>query len=140
MTEEAKRCVDALRTSCEENGSCPDCPVEFWCHSKNGVSLEDAAADLIESLSTQLEQVTRERDEYLAEHDLLDAQVTALDGALYAMTRERDAAVRDFTEAMKYSESCIFCKHLDVTDDEGGCDMPKLMPGESCWQWRGVEG
>ena len=62
MTEEAKLIVAALQTSCEENGSCPDCPVNYWCHAKNGVRLEDAAADLIESLSEQLEQVTRERD------------------------------------------------------------------------------
>lgn len=55
MIEEAKLIVAALRTSCEENGSCPDCPVNYWCHAKNGDRLEEAAADLIESLSAQLE-------------------------------------------------------------------------------------
>ena len=58
MIEEVKLIVAALRTSCEENGSCPDCPVNYWCHAKNGVRLEDAAADLIETLSKQLDDQT----------------------------------------------------------------------------------
>lgn len=62
MIEEAKQIVAALRTSCEENGSCPDCPVNYWCHAKNGDRLDDAAADIIESLLAQLEEVENERD------------------------------------------------------------------------------
>ena len=52
---------------------------------------------------------------------------------------ERDAAIRDFTEVMKYSENCMFCKYLSGTDDEIDCNKPKIMPCENCWQWRGVE-
>lgn len=111
MTNEAKRCVVALRTKCREEGSCDACGKKYWCYLNGDDELSDHAADLIESLSAELEQVKR----------------------------ERDAAVEDFTEAMKYSEGCIFCKHLNVIDDDGGCDMPKILPGESCWQWRGVK-
>lgn len=95
MTERISELLSLLRD--EDNCNVLDCI--------------DEAADLIESISAELEQVKR----------------------------ERDAAVEDFTEAMKHSESCIFCKHLNVIDDDGGCDMPKILPGESCWQWRGAK-
>lgn len=62
MTEEAKRTVETLRY-CEESGArCGECPNGFNdkgvpnCHSMNAI------ADLIESLSAELEQVKRERD------------------------------------------------------------------------------
>lgn len=111
MTEEAKRCVDALRVRCRERDTCDGCPKDDYCHYHGNESLNDFAAYLIESLSEQLEQVTR----------------------------ERDAAIRDFTEVMKYSENCMFCKYLSGTDDEIDCNKPKIMPCENCWQWRGVE-
>ena len=112
MTEEAKKIVEALRI-CHSNEDCRDC--KFIDSDKDEMSCVNVlfvkAADLIESLSEQLEQVTS----------------------------ERDAAIRDFTEAMKYSESCMFCKYLSGTDDEVDCNKPKIMPCENCWQWRGVE-
>lgn len=131
MTEEAKRCVDALRVRCRERDTCDGCPKDDYCHYHGGESLNDFAAHLIESLSEQLEQVTRERDGL----NIMLSQALAM---LEARTRERDAAVRDFTEVMKYSENCMFCKYLSGTDDEIDCNKPKIMPCENCWQWRGV--
>ena len=61
MTEKAKRIVAALRVVCDER-SCEGCPCSDWCHKRKVNCLDDDAADLIESLSAQLEQVTRERD------------------------------------------------------------------------------
>lgn len=61
MTKEAKRIVAALRVVCDER-SCEDCPCYDWCHMRKVNCLDDAAANMIESLSAQLDQVTRERD------------------------------------------------------------------------------
>lgn len=58
MTDEAKRIVEALRF--EEDFECIDCPIPKGNCKEN--CLFDDAADLIESLSAQLDQVTRERD------------------------------------------------------------------------------
>lgn len=61
MTEEVRKCVEILRY-CEESGArCGGCPSGETngipnCHSQSHI------ADLIESLSAQLDQVTRERD------------------------------------------------------------------------------
>ena len=129
MTEEARLIVAALRTSCEENGSCPDCTINYWCHAKNGERLEDAAADIIESLTAQLEQVEMERDGL----NIMLAQAQAM---LETRTNERDAAVED----MKIIRSCRQCK----TWQEYFKDNGDVSPCEDCdmysnWQWRGVE-
>lgn len=62
MTDEVKRCVVALRTKCREEGSCNVCGKNSFCHLHGDEELSDLAADLIESLSEELEQVKRERD------------------------------------------------------------------------------
>ena len=118
MTKEAKRIVAALRVVCDER-SCEDCPCYDWCHMRKVNCLDDAAANMIESLSAQLEQVTR----------------------------ERDAAIRQQLEAYKNNPfACNFCKHDEVCDGRllacGDCDMD--CPCNTCidhdkWQWRGVE-
>ena len=62
MTEEVRKCVEVLRY-CEESGACcGGCP-----SGKNEQGIPNCysqshIADLIESLSAQLDQVTRERD------------------------------------------------------------------------------
>lgn len=59
MTEEARNIVEALHMCPDPKCICRDCPVYVpgkLCQN------ELKAADLIESLSEQLEQVTRERD------------------------------------------------------------------------------
>jgi len=60
MTDKVERIVDALRVICSEYECC-ECPSDAWCHNK-GQCLDWDAADLIESLSAELEQVKRERD------------------------------------------------------------------------------
>lgn len=89
MTEEAKLIVAALRTSCEENGSCPDCPVNYWCHAKNGVRIEDDAADLIESLSAENEILNAA----IGQLGTIECHRDMLEHELEQVTRERDAAV-----------------------------------------------
>lgn len=61
MTEEAKRIVAALRVVCDER-SCEGCPCSDWCYKRKVNCLDDDAANMIESLSAQLEQVEKERD------------------------------------------------------------------------------
>lgn len=112
MNEEAKRCAE----------SCREWYQAFSNFGKgNERSVKDllAVADLIESLSAQLDQVTR----------------------------ERDAAIRQQLEADKNNPSaCKSCKHDEVCDGRllacGDCDMD--CPCNTCidhdkWQWRGVE-
>lgn len=92
-------------SSCPDGARCGGCPSGETngipnCHSQSHI------ADLIESLSAQLDQVTR----------------------------ERDAAVRDFTEFANSTAICAFCKDFEF---DKPCD--KGSSGEDCWQWRGVE-
>ena len=109
MTEEARKLVATLRY-CDpfkdNNAKCSECPTAGkYCIKKNGTIIQ-TAADLIESLSAQLDQVTR----------------------------ERDAAVSDFTEFANSTAICAFCKDFEF---DKPCD--KGSSGEDCWQWRGVE-
>ena len=55
MTDKAKKIVDALRADCYEQGSCPDCAANEWCHGNATKPLDDYAADMIEALSAQFE-------------------------------------------------------------------------------------
>lgn len=59
MTDKAKRIVEALRMCPVSGYSCNDCPVYT-----PGITCQNElnAADLIESLSAELEQVKQERD------------------------------------------------------------------------------
>lgn len=92
MTDEAKDVVEALRIV--------------------GDSLFDNAADLIESLSAELEQVKRERD----------AAVESMRGwCAFCAHDERGKLLRE-------SPVCLACMHN--MDDE---DL------EDNWQWRGVK-
>ena len=106
MTEEVRKCVEVLRY-CEESGACcGGCP-----SGKNEQGIPNCysqshIADLIESLSAQLDQVTR----------------------------ERDAAVSDFTEFANIAAICVFCKDFEF-DKPCGKDISR----EDCWRWRGVE-
>ena len=105
MTEMAMRIVNALRVECGER-TCTACPCDDWCSGREVNCLENDAADLIESMSEQLEKVTR----------------------------ERDAAVSDFTEFANIAAICVFCKDFEF-DKPCGKDISR----EDCWRWRGVE-
>ena len=68
MTEEANVCVEVFRKAARFGvADCQYCPAYNVCPTGtagwNNECMFDTAADLIESLSAQLDQVTRERDE-----------------------------------------------------------------------------
>ena len=111
MTEEARKIVNAMRF--KEDFECIECPIPAGNCDEN--CLLDAAANLIESLSEQLDRVTR----------------------------ERDAAVEQIHE-IKACRHCVhgeFCPD----EVEGCDVCPKNpCPCKSCykdsnWQWIGVE-
>lgn len=79
MTEEAKRCVEALRDNIN-NGF-------LLVGGFNGSVHASEIIHLIESLSAQLEQVEKERDGL----NIMLAQAQAM---LETRTKERDAALR----------------------------------------------
>lgn len=87
------------------------------------------AADLIESLSAELEQVKRERDEAWKAVDSVSGQNEIMAGALEQVKRERDAAV----ETMAENPRCETCKHYTPGYFCLGCKR-----GDK-WQWRGVK-
>lgn len=113
MTEEVRKCVEILRY-CEESGArCGGCPSGETngipnCHSQSHI------ADLIESLSAQLEQVTRERD----------AAVEDLRGYCSTCVFKKPCIVTGCVGDM--GEVCKQCPCLDCADGRK-------------WQWRGVE-
>ena len=99
------------------------------------------AADLIESLAAELEQVKQERDGL----NILLGQAQSM---LETRTRERNAAIRQLLEADKNNPfACSYCKHDDVCDGRlavcGDCGMDGC-PCNTCinhsnWQWRGIQ-
>lgn len=110
MTEEVRKLVNALREDAE------------WAHANEwetpitlGDNL-DTAADLIESLSVQLDQVTRERDALLDE----------VKGDCYICTNYKDCTSNLCVSHRATSRECAGCKCRDCIYD-------------SEWQWVGVE-
>ncbi|MBR3924477.1 MAG: hypothetical protein IKJ45_15265, partial [Kiritimatiellae bacterium] len=99
MTDEAKRCVEALRVRCRERDSCTGCAKGDYCSYHGDEALHDFAADLIESLSAELEQVKAERDG-------LNVMLGQAQSMLETRTRERDVAVKD----LEFFAACQFCK------------------------------
>lgn len=81
------------------------------------------AADLIESLAAELEQVKQERDGL----NILLGQAQSM---LETRTRERDAAVEDLRTKAYYCETCA---HYTPGYFCSGCR------NKSNWQWRGAK-
>lgn len=88
----------------------------------------DEAADLIESLAAELEQVKQERDGL----NILLGQAQSM---LETRTRERDAAVEEWKQSAIAGKS--MCDMCMFSDDEGRC-WNDCIDGE-LWQWRGVK-
>lgn len=127
MNEEARETVKALRMCPDPSYGCYDCPV--FVPGKTCQN-ELKAADLIESLSAQLDQVTRERDG-------LSIMLTSATSAAETYKRERDAAVKDIEELRTryFRGTCHYCKHHGEEYISNDC----MDCHGSNWQWRGVE-
>ena len=117
MTEEANTCIEILRKAAQFGLiDCRCCPAYPMCPTGtvgwNNECMFDTAADLIASLSEQLEQVTR----------------------------ERDAAIKDLKLIISGDLSCAICGHYAYDEDDesricADCDVDTY----SNWHWRGVE-
>lgn len=130
MTDEAKQCVVALR-ACDLHKNvqpvaffvCKDCPgyePDVPCQ------INLIAADLIESLSAELEQVKMERDG-------LSIMLTQARSMLETRTRERDTAI----EYISIYKPCEACGLFELQGDN--CRKCRKYVSHPCWQWRGVQ-
>jgi hypothetical protein len=118
MTEEANACLDTLRKAAYVGSSfdCHDCPAYTACPTGtagwNNECIFDTAADLIESMSAELElteAVAAQARGLECERDMLAAE-------LEHVKYERDAAVKHLLECHK--TICPTCIHRTGT----GCD------------------
>ena len=80
MTDEVKRCVEILRKAVRFGViDCQYCPAYSVCPTGtvgwNNECMLDTAADLIESLAAELEQVKRERDAAIADMERLQGLI-----------------------------------------------------------------
>lgn len=118
MTDEVIALVEALRTACSDYDDCDDCPSYKWCHYNSEPTLCEAAADLIESLSTELEQVKRERD--AAVEDIYSMKACAL------------------CKHYPSGEDCETYFLLCLECDKENCICKGCVNGEKL-EWRGVK-
>lgn len=140
MTDEMKRCVEALR-KCDIPQNIQ--PVAFYvCRDCSAYEpdmpcrINLTAADLIESLAAELEEVKQERDGL----NILLGQAQSM---LETRTRERDAAVEEVKElgTCAYCEHDSYCPHtipdcMHCKDERCQCHS---CGHKSKWQWRGVK-
>ena len=144
MTDEARRVVAGLRYCdrqmyCENLHNGEKCPDYDSCHDDN-LSRNKSLADLIESLSAELEQVKQERDGL----NILLGQAQSM---LETRTHERDAAVEKLKRAdvdciqCKFSLSTAPCHESDFNCAE--CKVTNCVckdcTDNSNWQWRGIQ-
>lgn len=126
MTDEAQKIIAALRTACGE--TCDGCPTDEWCHGNGTRSLEDDAADLIETLLLVIEQKDRE----LAGFDFL---LTSAQSAAETYKRQLDAAAADIRAMLCEDSSVVLCEYCAHLKNEECVWM-----GEVCGsivEWRG---
>lgn len=125
MTEKIRKIVAALRSECTDRATCAECPAYEYCHGEGGISLDDAAADLIEELSEALKGA----------HAVCETARQELE----KVKRERDAAVRDLREVIENADGVPFCTYCKHQEDDGQCHHPcNSYAGESGWEWRGL--
>lgn len=160
MTEEAKKFLELLRYMGEKNIGKRGKPPHI--DTFGDLYLEDMftkAADLIESLSEQLEQTENKLSELLyyvtggrysktdySTDDMRrfvdDYNQSTCDECdkcdeLEQVTKERDAAV----ETLRDAACCADCKDHATQIDSEPCKTCLMCPSQSKpnWQWRGVE-
>lgn len=118
MTDKAKKFVEALRTKCAEQGDCNSCAKSDYCYYGGDYAMRSEAADLIESLAAELEQVKRERD--AAVNDITES------APCFACKNFR----RNGGEC-KGAKSCLWAMIECEEFDEEYTGMS--------WEWRGVK-
>lgn len=124
MTDEAKRCVEALRDNIN-NGFLLVGGFNESVHASEIIHL-------IESMSAQLEQVEKERDGL----NIMLAQAQAM---LETRTKERDAAIADMQKTP--ITLCEACAHYHTGYPcSGGKYIDKINITVACtmFKWRGV--
>ena len=156
MTEKANVCMEILRKAAHVGSSfdCHDCPAYVACPTGtagwNNECIFDTAADLIESLSAELEQTENKLSELLyyvtggrfsktdySTDDMrrfvddYNQSVCSECEELEQVKRERDAAVEDLKEFC----SCHHCQHYKRDCNDKCYFVTGLKPD---WQWRGV--
>lgn len=122
VINEAKKFVEALRVKCSEQGDCNSCAKSDYCYYGGDYAMRNEAADLIESLAAELEQVKQERDG-------LNIMLGQAQSMLETRTRERDAAVEDLNMCCP----CEVCAR--------SCQYDKVNPYDECadFMWRGTK-
>lgn len=92
------------------------------------------AADLIEQLSSELEQAQQVNSG-------LEIMMTSAQSAAETFKRQRDAALRDWehTRNNSFGCSCFGCKHF--FENKNTCELPVEQRNYSfgCWEWRGLQ-
>ena len=119
MIDEARARVEFMR------GVDFDMCVEFPLAAHSIIRI---AADLIESISAELEQVKQERDG-------LSITLTTAESAAETYKRERDAAVEDLKDRCYTGKAmCNYCILL-----KNGQFCAKECDDGECFEWRGVK-
>ena len=141
MTDEAKQieinqAIEYLRedacVSCIFNSFIGECTSVSDCYARK-------IADLIESLSAELEETVTKCHQLEARNDTLIVKEVFFDEAIAAgakMQRERDAAVEDLRKVCRAVSVCFCCKSREAEYVSNDCmDCIKHCN----WQWRGVK-
>lgn len=127
MTDEAKRCAETCREWYQAFAN-------FNRGDEQSVKDLLAVADLIESLSAELERVKRERDEAWKVVESFSKQNELMGGALEQVKAERDTAIED----LRMERSCATCRD-DNTKDHLPFRCASCGSRHSNWQWRGAQ-
>lgn len=122
MTDEAQKIIAALRVVCDDR-ACTECPCFDWCNKNKTNCLDDDAADLIEELSVELEQVKRERDAAVADMEEMQGCTCQMCKHYY----QPDQSVR------KWSCRVLGEYWADICEHDGG------LLECSNFEWRGVQ-
>ena len=141
MTDEAKQieinqAIEYLRedacVSCIFNSFIGECTSVSDCYARK-------IADLIESLSAELEETVTKCHQLEARNDTLIAKEVLFDEAIAAgakMQRERDAMY----EILSDERNCADCIHHHESSEDFPCRMCLCDTNTKVhWQWRGVK-